>query len=69
MERARVVMGVTDKINLPALVRFLSQPEIGCKDALRLTGLDTADLRDAPDHVVGHDEYLYPDAIGVFRKR
>jgi hypothetical protein len=65
----RVLMGVTDKINLATLVGFLTLPEIGCKEALRLTGLDTAGLRDRNNHLAGHDGYLFPNAIGVIPKK
>jgi hypothetical protein len=62
----RILMGVTDKIKLAKLVDFLTMPEIGCKDALRLTGQDTAGLRDRNrNNPYGHDDYLFPDAIGI----
>ena len=64
----RIVLGVTDKINFPALVEFLSSSRTGCVDALRLTGLDTAGLRDRKK-LYGHDDYLFPSAIGVIPKR
>jgi hypothetical protein len=66
---SRVLLGVSDKINLQTLVDFLRRPDIDCKDALRLTGLDTAGLRDRSHLVIGHDNYLFPDAIGVFAKK
>ncbi len=66
--QSRVLIGVSDKINLLTLIEFLSLPEIGCKDALRLTGLDTAGLRDR-NHLFGHDEYLFPNAIGILPKK
>jgi hypothetical protein len=67
--QSRVVLGVSDKINLQTLVDFLSRPEIDCKYALRLTGLSTAGLRDRSGLVIGHDDYLFPSAIGVFAKK
>ncbi len=65
---SHVLMGVTDKINFATLVDFLNLPEIGCKDAVRLTGLDTAGLRDR-SHLFGHDDYLFPNAIGILPKK
>lgn len=64
----RIVLGVTDKINFSALVEFLRSSRIGCVDALRLTGLDTAGLRDRKK-LYGHDDYLFPSVIGVIQKR
>jgi hypothetical protein len=66
--QSRVLLGVSDKMNLPTLIEFLNSPEIGCKDALRLTGQDTAGLRDR-NHLFGHDEYLFPNAIGILPKK
>jgi uncharacterized protein YigE (DUF2233 family) len=40
-----VVLGVSDKMNLATLVDSLLRPEIGCIDAMRLTGQATAGLR------------------------
>jgi hypothetical protein len=64
----RVLIGITDKINLGTLGEFLIRPDIGCRDALRLTGLDTAGLRDH-DHLFGHDDFSFPNAIGILPKR
>ncbi len=63
----RVLLGVTDKIDLPTLVTALQKPEVGCVDAIRLTGLDTAGLRIGTT-LFGSDDYLYPNVIGVVRR-
>jgi hypothetical protein len=63
----RILLGVTDKIDLPTLVFALQRPEVSCVDAIRLTGLDTAGLRIGTT-LFGNDDYLYPNAIGVVRR-
>ncbi len=63
----RVLLGVSDKIDLPTLVLALQRPDVSCVDAIRLTGLDTAGLR-VGAVLFGNDDYLYPDAIGVIRR-
>jgi hypothetical protein len=61
----QVAAGVTDKMDLPTLVDFL-RGKIGCVDAIRLTGKDTAGLRlMRPRVLYGNDAYLFPDAIAV----
>jgi hypothetical protein len=63
LDRARhVVFGVTDKINFAALVELLKA--IGCVDAMRLTGLDTAGLR-VDRKLFGNDDYLFPNCLGA----
>jgi hypothetical protein len=63
----RLVLGVTDKIDLATLIHFLSSPDMGCVSALRLTGLDTSGLRFG-SQLFGHDDYLFPSAIGIFQR-
>jgi hypothetical protein len=63
-----LILGVTDKINLPALVDFLSRKETGCTDAIRLTGEQTAGLV-LSDKEFGHDDYLFPSVIAVMPRK
>ena len=61
----QAVAGVTDRMDLPTLVAFL-RDKIGCVDAIRLTGKDTAGLRlKRPRALYLNDAYLFPDAIAV----
>jgi hypothetical protein len=63
----QVLIGVADKMDLPTLTAALSRTEIGCVNALRLTGQDTAGLR-LRDGLFGSDDYLFPSAVGIFRR-
>jgi hypothetical protein len=63
----QVVLGVTDEIDLPTLTASLIKQEVGCSDAIRLTGQDTAGLR-TKKKLFGNDDYLFPNAIGVVRR-
>jgi len=63
-----LILGITDKINLPALVDFLSREEMGCNDAIRLTGEQTAGLV-LSDKEFGHDDYLFPSVIAVMPRK
>jgi len=60
----QVVLGVTGKVNLPGLVEWVRGPELGCVDAIRLTGKDTAGLRFGTE-LYGSDDYLFPSALGI----
>ena len=64
----QAVIGVTDKTDLVGLTAFLRRPEIGCVDAMRLTGLDTAGMR-VGSKLFGRDDYLFPNALGVIRRK
>ena len=59
----RVALGITSETNLPALVDFL-RDKVGCIDAIRLTGKETAGLR-YKDKLYGKDQFLFPSAIGI----
>ena len=63
----QVLLGVTDKIDLPTLIASLIRQDVGCSDAIRLTGQDTAGLR-TKNQLFGNDDYRFPNAIGVVRR-
>jgi len=60
----RVLMGVTEKIDLPTVVGALRSPEIGCVNAIGLTGSDTSGLL-VKTRVFGNDTYLFPNVLAV----
>jgi len=62
-----VLIGVADKMDLNTLSSALMRPEVGCVNALRLTGQDTAGLR-TKNNLYGNDDYLFPNAVGVLRR-
>lgn len=64
----RVVLGVTGKIDIPALVEFLGRDEVGCVDAIRLTGHKTAGITLGTE-TFGYDEYLFPSVIAVIARQ
>lgn len=64
----QVVLGVTGKIDIPELVEFLGGDEVGCVDALRLTGHATAGLT-LGSETFGHDNYLFPSVIAVVARQ
>jgi len=57
-------MGVTEKIDLPTVVGALRSPEIGCVNAIGLTGSDTSGLL-VKTRVFGNDTYLFPNVLAV----
>ena len=61
------MLGITDKIDLPTLVAFLSWGEIGCVNAIRLTGKETAGLA-LEDKLIGNDQYLFPSVLAVMAR-
>ncbi len=65
--KQQLLLGVTDKIDIPTLTAALTKPEVGCLNAIRLTGQDTAGLR-TKDNLYGNDDYLFPNAIGLIRR-
>lgn len=65
--KQQLLLGITDKIDIPTLTATLTKPEVGCSNAIRLTGQDTAGLR-TKDNLYGNDDYLFPNAIGVIRR-
>lgn len=67
-DRKRVLLGVTDKIDIITLLTFLRRPTISCSDALRLTGLDTSGMR-VGDKLLNKDDYLFPTALGIVPRR
>jgi hypothetical protein len=63
-----VALGVTEQVDLQTLAAFLSRPEIGCIDAIRLTGQNTAGLV-VNGEKFGNDAYLYPSVIAVLPRQ
>lgn len=60
-----VLLGVSDEIDLQMLVDVLRDPQIGCVDALRLTGKETAGLKITTGLSFGDDDFLLPNALAV----
>jgi hypothetical protein len=62
-----LLIGISDRIDLPTLTTLLLRKDVNCWDAIRLTGQDTAGLR-TRSLLFGDDDYLFPNAIGVIRR-
>ena len=63
----RIVLGVTDEVNLPTLVNFL-RDKVGCLNAIRFTGAETAGLR-VNEQLYGNDRFLFPSALAVIPRK
>ena len=63
----QMALGITDQMELATLVDFL-RDRVGCMDAIRLTGRETAGLW-FNRQLYGKDQYLFPSVIAVIPRR
>jgi uncharacterized protein YigE (DUF2233 family) len=67
-KQGKVILGVTEEADLAAVTEWLRRPDIGCADAIRLTGSNTSGLR-VLSQLYGQDEYLFPSVIAVMNRQ